>query len=101
MCRRGASLHGASALFEGRLRRERGGIVHGRGDASLLQVVLQGVPVLAFGQQHAVLVEQVRAERRPNRRSDAFVLGQQSVVAVGGGLFFGTMLVDWYRKNSH
>jgi hypothetical protein len=23
-----------------------------------------------------------------------------TVVSVGGGLFFGTMLVDWYRKKS-
>ena len=23
-----------------------------------------------------------------------------TIVAVGGGLFFGTMLIDWYRKNS-
>jgi len=23
-----------------------------------------------------------------------------TIVSVAGGLFFGTMLVDWYRKNS-
>jgi len=24
-----------------------------------------------------------------------------TIISVGLGLFFGTMLVDWYRKNSH